>query len=169
MTKRRIIGNAIMSVLNIVAIVTSTVCFIYGFTQTGVIILGSFLIMDVCYILIMLQDRRLSDKSVMTSRGKFLRRFRCDCEYTSDSLSENYENGHIVFYENGITYEYDSKEYINYIGYNEISAADLNNGVLSLQLNGDNRISLQSGELLRMKMIVKYLLRQNIEPKTAIF
>lgn len=157
-SKKKNILTSIIIVLSIVAFLISILCFIKGFWISGFAILISFMIIDICLIIMKLQQNRLKDMQSMKERGNLLNRYKCDL--TMNDI--DYENGYLVCYENGFSYEHDDVD-IGFVKYYESILKSVENGIISMQLSTSKTdIYFKSNKMLRIKVIISHLLNHNV-------
>lgn len=94
----------------------------------------------------------------MKERGNLLNRYKCDL--TMNDI--DYENGYLVCYENGFSYEHDDVD-IGFVKYYESILKSVENGIISMQLSTSKTdIYFKSNKMLRIKVIISHLLNHNV-------
>lgn len=171
--KKNIVENIFIILMVLLASSIGIICFNNNLILTGFTIIISFMIMILCIVLLKLQRGKLNDAQNFIMRGSLLKKFKCDCTCCfRNNISESYLDGYIVFYNNGLTYEYQNKEFIDYISYDSILRIELDNMQLSIWLNPSYEIinlSILSNSILRTKMIMNYLSNQGVNGDDVTF
>ena len=171
--QRNIVENIVVICMILLSIFIGVVCFNYDLIIAGLIIVISFSIMSLCVLLLKLQRHKIIDEQQFMVRGSLLKKFKCNCAYISyDNISHSYSDGYIVFYDNGVTYECNGEESIDYISYNDISQLKSSDMQLSMCINSENvisNLSLTSDSALRIKMIISYLSKHGINCDDVTF
>lgn len=143
-------------VLLIASIFFCFLCYKYAILACGVIIVTSLVIINAMVWLLEIRNIKLEEEETEFIRGEIEKRAHC----TIDTDFGNFSDGELVCYDNGLTYEEEDIEFLNFIRYEDITSISLYNDILIIGYKNSVKefeIQITSDNSLRLKSIFKVL------------
>lgn len=149
------------AIVLIVSIFFCYLCYKYSIIACGIIIVTSVVLINIMLWLLEIRNIKLEEEAIEFIRGDIEKQSHCQIE-TDFGV---FNTGVLICYDNGITYEEDDIEMLDFISYDKVKLVTLSDDELVIQYdkyNEDANCYITSDNSLRLKSIFQVLSKHDI-------